>query len=195
VKNISSLRPPCAARPIGCACVTVKASTVAAGHHSWYNLPLCRLCADSVRARRHPAPSGGRGRQAATPPRLWGFPDPGLPRQRHMSCVCGRRAARRGISAPHGARHSEGDRQMGHERKLNDATRYYKLVQNARGAPTAHAHRRVANAARRWFFRRYYRRGMRVFKLRELGRRGAAARFTRRVAPAWSQNGQIRRSS
>ena len=49
--------------------------------------------------------------------------------------------------------------------------------------PTAHAHRRVAVGARRWFFCRYYRRGLCVLILRGLGRRGAAARLSRRPHP------------
>ena len=61
--------------------------------------------------------------------------------------------------------------------------------------PTAHAHRRVAVGARRWVFCRHYRRELCVFRLRGLGRRGAAARFSRRQATARSQIVQIRRSS
>jgi hypothetical protein len=44
--------------------------------------------------------------------------------------------------------------------------------------PTAQAHRRVVDGARRWFFSRYNRRGIRVFRLRDFGRRVTAARFS-----------------
>ena len=72
---------------------------------------------------------GARGRQEATRPRLWGFPDPRLPRQRQRYCVRGLWAARRAPPAPQ-ARISSRDRQMAHERKLASC---YKMVQNARG--------------------------------------------------------------
>jgi hypothetical protein len=68
-----------------------------------------------------------------TPSRLWGSPDPVLPREWQGCCVCGLRAEHRAFAAPHSARHSGGDRQMGHVRKLKGATRCYKMVRNARG--------------------------------------------------------------
>jgi hypothetical protein len=85
--------------------------------------------------------------------------------------------------APRGARHSGGDRQMGHERKLKRRDSAPKRCKMHGETPTAHAHRRVAVGARRWVFCRHYRRGLCVFRLRGLGRRGAAARFSRRRHP------------
>ena len=64
-----------------------------------------------------------------------------------------------------------------------DATSATKQCKMHGGTQTAHAHRRVAVGARRWFFCQYYRRGLCVFRLRGLGRRGAAADFSRRRHP------------
>jgi len=105
------------------------------------------------------------------------------PRERQICCVCGMRVERRASLAPRGARHSGGDRQVGHERNQKDATSAPKRCKMHGETATAHAHRRVAVGARRWVFCRHYCRGICEFRLRGLGRRGAAARFSRRRHP------------
>jgi len=76
---------------------------------------------------------GARGRLAATPPRLWGFPDPGLPLST-AKVLCLWAASGASIISGAAWRASfRGDRQMVHERKLKVASRCYKVVRNARG--------------------------------------------------------------
>jgi len=57
--------------------------------------------------------------------------------------------------------------------------------------PTSHACRRVAAGQSSWFFCRYCRRGIRVFRLRDTGRRGAAARFWRCLHPRGVKIGRL----
>ena len=93
------------------------------------------------------------------------------------------RVERRASLASRSAHHSGCDRQMGHERKLKRRDKATKRCKMHGQTPTAHAHRRLAVGARLWFFCRYSRRGMCLFRLRGLSRRGAAARFSRRRHP------------
>jgi len=113
------------------------------------------------------APAGGRQRRGRV---FGGAPTRGcLAKGKGIACAgCGRRAehVRRRWRASVRAIakwDTSGSRQV--------ATKWCKMHGDT---PTAHARRRVAAGQSRWLFCQCYLRGIRVFSLRDTGRRGAA---------------------
>jgi len=105
------------------------------------------------------------------------------------------RVERRVSLAPRGARHSGGDRQMGHERKLKRRDKCYKTVQNARGdANCARAQEGGGRGETLVLLSVLSSRAMRAHTAR-FGSPRRRCSFLAAAAPAQSQNVQIRRSS